>query len=89
MIPLCDILNELLLLGKKALGCPVEIEFAVNMKENKASEFYLLQIKPMLISTNKSIVLDNYDNKDVFASSNITLGNGATNHIKGLINSTS
>ena len=85
MIPLCDILNELLLLGKKALGCPVEIEFAVNMKEDKPSEFYLLQIKPMLISTNKSIVLDNYDNKDIFASSNITLGNGATNHIKDLL----
>ena len=85
MIPLCDILNELLLLGKKALGCPIEIEFAVNMKEDKPSEFYLLQIKPMLISTNKSIVLDNYDNKDIFASSNITLGNGATNHIKDLL----
>ena len=85
MIPLCDILNELLSLGKKALGCPVEIEFAVNMKKDKPSEFYLLQIKPMLISTNKSIVLDDYNDKDIFASSSITLGNGATNYLRDLI----
>ena len=85
VIPLCDILNELLLLGKQALGCPVEIEFAVNMNDNGPSEFYLLQIKPMLISNNKSIDLDIYEKKDIFASSHITLGNGTTNEIKDLL----
>ena len=85
VIPLCDILNELLALGKQALGCPVEIEFAVNMNDNGPSEFYLLQIKPMLISNNKSIDLDIYKQKDIFASSHITLGNGTTNEIKDLL----
>ena len=57
ILPLCDILNELLLLGKKALGCPVEIEFAVNIfqEKNKPAEFYLLQIKPMVLTTTKII----------------------------------
>lgn len=85
IIPLCEILNELLILGKQALGCPVEIEFAVNMKKNELSEFYLLQIKPMLITTNKAIVEKNFRKKDIFASSHITLGNGSTNQIKDLI----
>ena len=84
-IPLCEILNELLILGKQALGCPVEIEFAVNMRKNEPSEFYLLQIKPMLISTTKAIAADNYRKKDIFASSHITLGNGLTNQMKDLL----
>ena len=59
IIPLCEILNDLLALGEKALGCPVEIEFAVNIfKDNdKASEFYLLQIKPMVLTTTKTCLL--------------------------------
>ena len=32
-------------MGKKALGCPVEIEFAVNINKDSIPEFYLLQIK--------------------------------------------
>ena len=31
IIPLTEILNELLSMGKAALGCPIEIEFAVNI----------------------------------------------------------
>ena len=85
IIPLCEILNELLILGKQALGCPVEIEFAVNMKKNELSEFYLLQIKPMLITTNNATVEKNFRKKDIFASSHITLGNGSTNQIKDLL----
>ena len=85
IIPLCEILNELLVLGKQALGCPVEIEFAVNMKKNEPSEFYLLQIKPMLISTNKTISEKTFRKRDIFASSQITLGNGSTNQIKDLL----
>ena len=85
VIPLCDILNELLSLGKQALGCPVEIEFAVNMRKNKPSEFYLLQIKPMLISTSKVIASQDFKNEEIFASSHITLGNGTTHQIKDLL----
>jgi hypothetical protein len=85
IIPLCEILNELLRLGKQALGCPVEIEFAVNMQKNKSSEFYLLQIKPMLITTSKAIASEYFKREDIFASSHITLGNGSTNQIKDIL----
>ena len=39
-------------IGEKSLGCPVEIEFAVNLNKNKnLHEFCLLQIRPMVIGT--------------------------------------
>ena len=36
-------------IGEKALGCPVELEFAVNINSDIPDEFCLLQIKPMVI----------------------------------------
>ena len=56
MFPIVDILNNLLEMGKDALGCEVEIEFAVNIFEdkNKKPEFSLLQIKPCLLYTSPS-----------------------------------
>ena len=74
-------------LGKKALGCPVEIEFAVNIfqENNKPAEFYLLQIKPMVLTTTKIISFDKIKKEEIFAQSHITLGNGTTDNIKNLL----
>jgi len=87
IIPLCNILGELLKLGEKALGCPVEIEFAVNIYPNKKkpAEFYLLQIKPMLLTSTKSISFETIKNEKIFCQSKITLGNGTTDTIKNLL----
>ena len=87
IIPLCEILNDLLALGEKALGCPVEIEFAVNIfKDNdKASEFYLLQIKPMVLTTTKTISFEKIKKEEIFSESLITLGNGTSDNIKNLL----
>ena len=87
IIPLCEILNKLLVLGKKALGCPVEIEFAVNIfqDKNKDPEFYLLQIKPMVLTSTKSISFKGIHKKQIFSQSHITLGNGIFNNVKNLL----
>ena len=87
IIPLCEILNDLLALGEKALGCPVEIEFAVNIfiDNDKASEFYLLQIKPMVLTTTKTISFEKIKKEEIFSESQITLGNGTSDNIKNLI----
>ena len=47
--PLNDIIIDLMSIGEKALGCPVELEFAVNINKDNQDEFCLLQIKPMVI----------------------------------------
>jgi hypothetical protein len=51
--PLADILAAILEAGHQGMGCPVEIEFSVNLCPEKGdkSEFALLQIRPMTART--------------------------------------
>lgn len=53
--PLARIVKELLEIGEIALGNPVEIEFAVNLKQDNCQThkptFYILQIRPLSINT--------------------------------------
>ena len=74
-------------MGKAALGCPIEIEFAVNIfpDQNKKPEFYLLQIKPMVLTGVKSIQLTYVNKTEIFCQSQITLGNGIIEDIYHLI----
>ncbi|MGD8471224.1 MAG: PEP/pyruvate-binding domain-containing protein, partial [Desulfobacteraceae bacterium] len=47
--PLAEVLSEVLDLGQKGMGCPVELEFSINMPQNpeRKSEFAFLQLRPM------------------------------------------
>ena len=82
--PLTKLITYLMKLGEKALGCPVEIEFAVNLENNQNDEFSLLQIKPMLIGKKGSNVsISKYKNDNLlFSYSNQVLGNGEIDGIK-------
>ncbi|MFL2983024.1 MAG: PEP/pyruvate-binding domain-containing protein [Candidatus Neomarinimicrobiota bacterium] len=85
-IPFTKLAKEILTLGKKALGCPVEIEFAVNMHQNQKPEFCLLQIKPMVITgLHISAQENDFQPKNRFCKSTITLGDGKIGSIKDLI----
>ncbi len=48
--PLGEILSQLLEIGRNGMGCPVEIEFAVNFYDRERPEFCLLQIRPMMVA---------------------------------------
>ena len=48
--PLGEIITDLLEIGKTGMGCPVEIEFAINLHDEKKPEFSLLQIRPMMVA---------------------------------------
>jgi len=47
--PLAEILSEVLNLGQEGMGCPVELEFSINMPRDpeRSSEFAFLQLRPM------------------------------------------
>jgi hypothetical protein len=47
--PLAEVLSEVLDLGQEGMGCPVELEFSINMPQNpdRKSEFAFLQLRPM------------------------------------------
>ncbi len=48
VFPLPELMQKILKYGQEEMKRPVEIEFAVNLHENKTGEFYLLQIRPMV-----------------------------------------
>jgi hypothetical protein len=91
IIPLDEILQDILYIGKKSFGSPVEIEFAINLKPvshnhtninnqngNKPT-FNLLQIRPFasgFIDSLKTNVFDLQDDSSTLAFSTNTLGNG-------------
>lgn len=47
--PLAPIVDDLLRLGQKGMGCPVEMEFSANLSQNPehTPEFAFLQLRPM------------------------------------------
>ncbi|OGQ98209.1 MAG: phosphoenolpyruvate synthase/pyruvate phosphate dikinase [Deltaproteobacteria bacterium RIFOXYD12_FULL_57_12] len=48
LLPLPEMLTELLRLGRQGLGAPVQIEFAVNLAtDTESAEFHFLQIRPL------------------------------------------
>ena len=79
-------MNYLLEIGEKSLGCPVELEFAVNIN-NKIKEFCLLQIKPMVIGTKKTNIniplLKKH--KSLLCYSEQVLGDGEIDEISNII----
>ncbi|MBW1829760.1 MAG: phosphoenolpyruvate synthase/pyruvate phosphate dikinase, partial [Deltaproteobacteria bacterium] len=50
IFPLPQLLSDLLALGRRGMGCPIEIEFSVNLSPDKThkSELNFLQIRPMV-----------------------------------------
>ena len=77
---------EILSVGKKALGCPVEIEFAVNIKKDSLPEFYLLQIKPMVLTgLHRANKIKTVDKSSLLCKSSISLGDGRISTLKDLI----
>ncbi|MBR3648115.1 MAG: phosphoenolpyruvate synthase [Paludibacteraceae bacterium] len=48
--PLAEILRDVLSISGQEMGCPVELEFAVNLgsRAGEAGTFYLLQIRPIV-----------------------------------------
>jgi hypothetical protein len=49
LFPLASILSEVLTIGQESMGCPVELEFSVNLfdEKNREPEFAFLQLRPM------------------------------------------
>ena len=87
-VPISDLLKDVLSMGEDTLGCPVEIEYAINLNkdENQKHEFCLLQIKPMVIGgIDRMQKFDTIDKKNIICSSSVALGNGLIEDIQNII----
>lgn len=88
LIPLADVLKDLLQLNKSAFGSDVEIEFAVNIPSDRSSkaEFYMLQVRPLVVGKEKEEVKIDMDAGGNFVcASNHTIGNGVYQDIYDII----
>ena len=88
VFPLADTLDQLLQIGQREMGRPIEIEFAVNIDKtdpHKAT-FYLLQIRPIV--DNKEVMEEDLTivpKEDTILSSANVLGNGIVNDVQDII----
>jgi len=86
IFPLSEVLDDVLKIGQKEMGRPVEIEFAVNIKDREFAEFFLLQIRPIV--DNRKFVsedLTDINMDDTVLYSVNALGNGITNDVYDVI----
>ena len=98
VFPLPEMLSKLLTLTRKSMGCPVEMEFAINFpshaeiddknkKQNKAEpEFLILQIRPMAVQKcNMNIEISKKEISNAFCYSTSAMGNGIISDIKDIV----
>ncbi len=88
LLPLSEILDELLEMGSWGMGTSVEIEFAVNMSlpPDKPKEFGLLQMRPLVISREfEELRLEKIDTKEMICESPQVLGNGIIRDIYDIV----
>jgi hypothetical protein len=88
IFPLSETLNHLIKMGQKAMGRPIEIEFAVDIKANSREHaaFYLLQIRP--IADQKEMINENLeiiDRESTILYSKKSLGHGIINNVQDVL----
>ena len=87
-IPLAETIDILLNIIKKALGAPVEIEYAVDLTKNDEgkSTFYLLQIKPLIGKQfDYHINLNEVQQDKIVLHTKFSMGNGKIDDLYDVI----
>ncbi len=88
LFPLADILKEVLAIGEEGMGCPVELEFAVNLNSdrNARSQFAILQLRPMSARQEMiNVDITPQDREKAFCVSTKALGNRISTDITDII----
>ncbi|MDA0668054.1 MAG: hypothetical protein O3A95_10705 [Planctomycetota bacterium] len=86
--PLAPLVQQILRIGQEAMGCPVEVEFAVDLEDDlqKPQRLGLLQIRPMALSEAEiHLDLGNFDPALALCQSNRALGNGRMSDIQDIL----
>ncbi|HOW43564.1 MAG TPA: PEP/pyruvate-binding domain-containing protein [Candidatus Aminicenantes bacterium] len=86
--PLAAIVGDLLQLGREAMNCAVEIEFAAAFDgpEVYPARFSLLQVRPLVVQDELvQVELDDALRQAAFCSSDRVLGNGVTRGLRDIV----
>lgn len=87
LYPLPAILQELLVAGRRGMGCEVEIEFAVDLASDPArSVFYFLQIRPIVVGSEiERLRITSREKEISFLVSDEALGHGAFGQMQDIV----
>ncbi len=86
--PISRLLSDLLELGSRGLGGPVEIEFSMNLypDNNRKSDFYILQIRPMVADDDRGgVEITQQEIRAGFCHSSQALGNGVNETMADIV----
>lgn len=85
VFPLAEIIKLLLDIGKRGLACPIEIEFAVNLK-TRPMQFGVVQIRPTISDqADERVSVEETDNSRLLCCSPQTMGNGYIRNIRDVV----
>jgi len=87
-IPLAEMIQTVLDNLKQAFDTPVEIEFAVDLKQDEEGDasFYILQVKPLLMpAEDYTFKPELLDKEQLILYAEKSMGNGAINTIKDVV----
>jgi DNA-binding NarL/FixJ family response regulator len=88
LFPLPDLINDFLSLGRRGMGCPIEMEFSVNLtpEKNRKSDFFFLQMRPMVADLERfEVKITPYEYQNAFCRSTQALGNGKNENIADIV----
>jgi DNA-binding NarL/FixJ family response regulator len=87
MLPLADLLQDLLDLGYKGMSCDIQIEFAVDLGfKNEKDRFHFLQIRPMAVDEDQyDVTIDQTEIDRAFCYSSKPLGHGVYDKIADIV----
>ena len=86
VFPLPELMQKVLRYGEEEMQRPVEIEFAVNIHDDRTGEFYLLQIRPMV--DNRMMLdedLSQIPDEDCLLRSHSAIGHGIINDVVDIV----
>ena len=86
--PLPQLLCDILELGRKGMGCPVEMEFSINLSADKnvKSVFFFLQMRPMVAEEERfEVQITQQEAERAFCHSSQALGNGRNDEMSDIV----
>jgi len=88
ILPLAEILKDVMGIAESAMGCPVEIEFACNLypDKNRKPVFSLLQLRPMSARADLNrVTITEEDRAKAFCLSTHALGNAEKTDVRDIV----
>ena len=88
IFPLSNLLCDMLEMGRKGMGCPIEIEFSVNLSSDKIkkSDFFFLQMRPMVAGGERlEVQITEQEIEKAFCRSRQALGNGKNEEMADIV----